>query len=126
MLLRLQSNQENTAEWTNTFNEDVIIPANSSVALMSLSCLPTNADSYLVGDGNSRIGLQFKGTGEVVFGSITHGVYTKKQLATVITQTLTQLKTFGSNTTFDVSFVGEILKITYCSGVKNSWSFFSD
>ena len=113
MLLRLQSNSESTAEWTNTFNENVMIPANSKIALMSLSALPTNADSYLVGDGNSMIGVKYGGTGDVVFGAIQYGSYTKTQLASVLTQTLTQLKTFSSDTTFNVSFTGELLNITF-------------
>ena len=77
----------------------------------------TEIHSYIF---NSRIGCQFKGIGNPEFSSITHGVYTKTELASVLTRTLTQLKTFGPNTTFDVSFVGEMLKITYASATSAS------
>jgi hypothetical protein len=114
MLLRLQSNQENTAEWTNTFNEDVIIPANSSVALMSLSCLPNNADSYVIGDDISKIGLKKGASGTVVFSSIPYKTYTKSELSLAIKTALTQIQsTFGVSCSFDVAFTGELLEISY-------------
>ena len=111
MLLRLQSNQENTAEWTNTFNEDVIIPANSRIALMSLSALPTNTDVYVVGNDNSKIGLKKGQSGDVLFNSIPHKTYTKKELAFAIKTALTQTKIVFE---FELNCIDEIIIAHNC------------
>jgi hypothetical protein len=120
MLFRLQSNNESSANWTNTFDEDILIPPMSSVALMSLSCLPSNNDVYIVGDGNSRIGLKYgAGSGnDTEWVSFSYGVYTKALLADILQSSLNYLPTFG-NASFTVGFTGELLKISY-SGATGS------
>lgn len=103
-LIKLSSAQEVVADFQSFFNEDIVLPPNSKVALLNLS-LTIDQNAFEINTSNNTFQVQNKGqqgsggTGGLFNCTLTPGTYNKNSLITEITRAINSLFSINSGST---------------------------